>query len=68
MQHTQDLPNKAMPTAVIEIVSYLDEDGNMKWSWTVDGQPPVMQVIGLLESLQQILVHQILGAHGPAAE
>lgn len=67
MKHLLELPDKSMPTAVIEIVSYLDEAGAQKWSWRIDGGPPVMQAIGMLESLEQVLVHQVLGSLSPEA-
>lgn len=51
-----DLPEEAVPLVVVEVVEYLDIEGDRRFVVRIDGEVPLSTTVGLM----RIAEHQIM--------
>lgn len=59
-----NLPEGSMPTFVLELLGYIDTNGKQQLLYRTGGDVPMYTMIGALETIQQVVVHQVLGSQG----
>lgn len=57
------LPEEAVPMTVVEVVEYLDEDGDHAYGYRVQGTQSPAQVAGLLEVVKGRFLGAAAGHH-----
>lgn len=58
MRFLAELPEGAIPNSVIEVVGYLDTDGEQKYCLRIDGDVPYSTHLGLLRFAEHDLVEE----------
>jgi hypothetical protein len=55
------VPEGSMLVEVVEVVSYLDKEGDRYWNFRMDGDTPVSSTIGLLEMVKNRILTKYVG-------
>lgn len=61
VHHNMQLPDGALPVAVIEVVTYLVDDGDQQFVVRVGGNPQLSAALGLLRLAEDSLIRAYMG-------
>lgn len=58
------VPPDALLLEVVEVVSYLDNEGGRYWNFRMDGDTPVSGTVGLLEMVKTRILNKYVHGDG----
>ena len=56
LQHVMDIPEGSIPTFVVEVVAFLDDNAQSAYRWRLQGDVEYAQVLGALELVKDDLL------------